>query len=239
MAEKVESHPLDDFEFGKADETSDARNQPYQPLFKRSLLVAGMAFFVLFLASLAASNSADESSVNQVAHAINYAATMILLGACCAMLVAYAIPRFDGQLASQRFTSFRERLTRDLPLLMLSNAIGLVILWGLVLAFAIISSPVLSVILMVGIYLFTGLAATMAVWHKGTLRAYMIGVLTVLFLSTNNNVGILMIWGGMRGNPYLSMSIGSAGIITLAAVSGLICAAYVAVIDRKRSDGLR
>lgn len=239
MADESRGHPLDDdFEFGEAESPGDQRHRPYQPLFSRSLVIAFVAFLVVFLASIASNSAPPRSELQTAAQWIYNAASAVLLVACCAILVAYAIPRFDLVRTQQRLSSLRAGTKSTFPFLLTTNAIGVVSLWGISTLVTMLEDPSMATALGLVMWILMCFAAclgvTIAVWSQGQIRAYMIGFVTFLMMSQNSSMGMWVMLQGISNRPMMALGVGYAIMISLSAMAGLLCAGAVAIVERRK-----
>lgn len=240
----TEPHPLDDFEFGKPDPAENSRVQVHKPLLRWSVIVAAAAFGVIFVSSVMGNNAAFNSGLQRTCTVISGASAMVMLAACAGILFAYRLPHIDIYRLKSGAISAKGWFANGLATLALLNLLLIIGIW----AGAFLLGSTLGWLYALGISFmgicFGGIAATMVVTHTGYLRGYAIGVLTVLtpLLISSLSPAFLMIpmmSGGMRYSgavPMLGSTIFTlAGASTLSCFVGMICACYVALVEKIRS----
>jgi hypothetical protein len=235
MQESAEPHPLDDFEFGKATPVDDSRTRAHKPLLRISVIIAAIAFALVFVFSVLGNNAPFNSTMQQVCYGISNVCAIFMLAACCGILFAYRLPHFDvaqlpsGALAAQGWMS------NSFAVLVAINLMAILLMWASVFFLTGLFGVYLALPLGFGMICLSGLAATMAVFHKGYLRGYAIGLLAVLFMLMNGSFGMMLMmgpgFGGGRGGGA-GYSIGIAILLTIAPFVGLLCAGYVMLIQR-------
>jgi hypothetical protein len=235
MLEGTEPHPLDDFEFGKATPIDDSRTRAHKPLLRISVIVAAVAFALVFVFSLLGNNAPFNSTMQQVCNGISNVSAMIMLAACCGILFAYRLPHIDPVQLRSGALAARGWLSNSFVVLVAINLVAILMMWAGVFFLSGLFGLYFAVPLAIGLICLIGLAATMAVFHRGYLRGYAIGMLAVLVLVMNGGVGMFFMFipgfrGGMGG--VAGYSIGIATLLTIAPFVGVLCAGYVALIEK-------
>lgn len=235
MQESAEPHPLDDFEFGKATPADDSRTRAHKPLLRISVIIAAIAFALVFVFSVLGSNAPFNSTMQQVCNGISNICAMFMLAACCGILFAYRLPHIDvAQLGSGALAA-RGWMSNSFAVLVAVNLMAILLMWVSLFFLSGLFGVYFALPLGFGMICLAGLAATMAVVHKGFLRGYAIGMLAVLFLLMNGSFGMILMmgpgFGGGRGGGA-GYSIGIAILLTIAPFVGLLCAGYVMLIQR-------
>ncbi|MDX1925765.1 MAG: hypothetical protein SFV81_04565 [Pirellulaceae bacterium] len=235
MSDGNEPHPLDDFEFGAATPINDSRTRAHKPLLRISVIVAALSFGAVFVFSLLGNNAPFNSTMQQVCYGVSNVSAMIMLAACCGILFAYRLPHLDpaqirnGALAASGWMSNR------FIVLVGVNIIGILMIWASVFFLSGLFGVYFAVPLGFALLCLTGLAATMAIIHRGYLRGYAVGTLAVLIMLINGNLPMMLMFGGGFGGGMggvAGFSVGIAGMLTIAPLIGLVCAGYVALIER-------
>jgi hypothetical protein len=235
MQDSAEPHPLDDFEFGKATPVDDSRTRAHKPLLRVSVIIAAIAFALVFVFSVLGSNAPFDSMLQKACFGISNVCAMFMLAACCGILFAYRLPHIDvAQLRSGALAA-KGWMSNSFAVLATINLMAILVMWACVFFLSGLFGVFLTLPLGLGMLCLSGLAATMAVFHKGYLRGYAIGMLAVLFVLMNGSFGMLMMmgpgFGGGRGGGA-GYSIGIAILLTIAPLVGLLCAGYVMLIEK-------
>ena len=242
----TEPHPLDDpndFEFGKPDVIDKSRTAANKPLLRWSVIVAAVAFVVIFVTSVMGNNAPFNSLFQRACSTISGMAAMVMLGACAGILFAYRLPHIDVDELSHRMKSgaigAKGWLANGLVTLTLLNMILVIVAWVGAFLLGDVVGWMYALGLVIFTICFTGIAATMVVTHTGYLRGYAIGVLTVLFPVCFGALAVSFFYApylsGARfggGAPAMDAGIiASLMAITTACGVGLICGCYVAAVD--------
>lgn len=245
MADKQTPHPLDlDYE-GLADSAQPRQSppqRPRQPLLRPSLWVAVLALIVLFAASVAAIVGPPGSAMSSAAQVTSRLSGLVMVVALVGVLASYRLASFQTPVARPRKKRAR-RVSTGLGGLVLMNVVGLSLaIVGVALLGNLFGG--LSLLLLWGaMMVWTGLLATMSVWHTSYVRAYAIGSLTTMgfgLLPLSNMVALLGFGG--RGFPWDAMAgaglmhpviIVGASVMTFAVVTGLCCAFYVQLLTNQ------
>jgi hypothetical protein len=235
MSNDVEPHPLDDFEFGKATPVDDSRTRAHKPLLRICVIMAAAAFALVFVFSVLGNNAPFNSTMQQVCNGISNVCAMFMLAACCGILVAYRLPHIDvAQLRSGAITA-QGWMANSFVVLVAINLMAILLMWASVFFLSGLFGVYFALPLGFGMICLAGLAATMAVVHKGYLRGYAVGMLAVLVMLMNGSFGMMLMFGpgfgGGRGG-VAGFSIGLAILLTIAPLVGLLCAGYVMLIQK-------
>jgi hypothetical protein len=220
-------HPLDEDDDFKFSEDAETSQTPVSlPLLRWSMWVAVGGFVAVFLSAVASNNFPANSAAENLSIAINRFSSIVLLVACCSMLLAYRLPYLQN--ATQH--DFRiPGLVNGFSALLIVNVIGLALIWAAVLSPEGSRSQWMRVVLILFASFYAGLMATMAIWHKNFLRAYAVGVLTVLALFFLTGWQIVL--SPVRGFGGPSPSNWPLGIyFSVAVITGLVCAGYVQML---------
>ncbi len=235
MSESVEPHPLDDFEFGKATPIDDSRTRAHKPLLRICVIIAAVAFALVFMFSVLGNNSPFQSTMQQVCNGISNVCALLMLAACCGILFAYRLPHIDPAQLHHGALAARGWMSNSFVMLVGVNLMTIAMMWASVYLLAGLFGVYFSLILGFGLICLTGLAATMAVVHKGYLRGYAVGMLAVIALSTNGGISMMLMFGpgfgGGRGG-LAGYSIGVATMLTIVPLVGLLCAGYVILVQK-------
>jgi len=240
----IEPHPLDEFEFGKPELSDNSRIQAHKPLLRWSVIVAAVAFGVIFVSSVLGNNAPFNSLLQRGCSTISGLGAMVMLAACTGILFAYRLPLIDIDRLKHGAVGAKGWLANGLVTLALLNLLLLLMLW----AGVFLLGGVIGWLYASGIFLFAicfvGVAATMTVTHTGYLRGYAIGVLTVLLplclgvLSMSIFYAPYLGGGRFMGGP-VPMVAGTvmmlAIMLTVACGVGLVCASYAAAVDWVRT----
>ena len=234
MSETSESHPLDEtYEFEGTEPRREYKTSAYLPLLRPSVAVAAGGFICTFLASIATINATPNSLFEFVTGTLTQIGRWVVFVALCGILMAYRIPHIQKLEAPE---GIGEWVHNGYGLLVIANLIGVVLIGGFVLVINAIGIPLFGFLSIPLLYIFTGLMVTMAVWHKNYLRAYAIGVLTVIFLMNSGFSMMLFSFpmggrgGGMGGMNGAYVFVGLA--ICVPPLSGLCCAGYVILLEQ-------
>lgn len=220
------AHPLDEEE---DEPTRPIRRTPwpapvaYSPLLKPSLLVLAISFTVTFLSAVMSSNAQPNSSVERISATVNYASAIVMLVAFSCILIAYRIP-FLRKLKVSR----PPFLAWGFLNLVYANLVLLALVWlGVFLLGP--ASPFSTSFITAFRILFIALLATICTWHDGFVRAYAMGALITITLTSIELPSFSLPL--FRASPSTV-----AGIyITLSALIGLACASYVKALLRYRT----
>ncbi len=240
----TEPHPLDDFEFGKADVVDNSRTQAHQPLLRWSVIVAAVAFGVIFISSILGNNSSFNSILQRGCETVRGFGAIVMLVACGGILFAYRLPHMDVNRMKSGAIAAKGWLANGLVTLGLLNLIlVLAVCGGAFLLGGVVGWVYVSGELLFGVC-FAGVATTMVVTHTGYLRAYGIGVVTVLLPLCIYATSIVLMYppvqtgGGWRGGtaPMLDQTLLRLTVLlTLACGVGMVCASYAAAVDWVRT----
>ena len=233
MPESAEPHPVDDFEFGTATPIDDSRTRAHKPLLRLCVSVAAVAFALVFVFSLLSNNAPFNSILQRVCSGLSNVCAMVMLAACCGILFAYRLPHFDpAQLRTGALTA-SGWMSNRFAVLVVTNLMAILLMWASV--FLISGQLELYFALVLGFVMIclAGLAATMAVVHRGYLRGYAVGMLAVIVLLSNGGVMTMMMFGfGGRPGGLANYSVGVATLLTIAPLVGLLCAGYVIIVQK-------
>ncbi len=239
MPDGTEPHPLDDFEFGKADPIDDSRTRAHKPLLRISVIIAAAAFASVFVFSLIENGAQFNSPMQQLCNGIKNVSAVVMLMACCGVLFAYRLPHIDPVQLRNGALATRGWLSNRFALLIVINLMAILMMWLSVFFLAGLVGVYFAIPLGFVIVCLVGLVATMAVVHKGYLRGYAVGTLAVLLLIMNGGLGMFFMFiPGFRGGTggVAGYSIAIATLLTIAPLVGLVCAGYVAVIEKFSRD---
>ena len=233
MPESAEPHPLDDFEFGKASPSDDSRTRAHKPLLRICVIIAGVAFALVFVFSLLGNNAPFNSILQQVGSGISNVCAMIMLAACCGILFAYRLPHIDPAQLRSGALSARGWMANRLVVLGVINLIAILLMWASVFLISGLLGVYFTLVLGFVLVCLAGLAATMAVIHRGYLRGYAVGMLAVIVLLSNVGVMTMMIFSFRGGSGSGAVySVGVATLLTIAPLVGLLCAGYATIVQR-------
>lgn len=235
MSDGTEPHPLDDFEFGAATPINDSRTRAHKPLLRISVIVAALSFGAVFVFSLLGNNAQFNSTMQQICFGVSNVSAMIMLAACCGILFAYRLPHLDPAQIRNGALTARGWMSNRFAVLVGLNLIAILMMWASVFFLSGLFGVFFVVPLGFAMLCLAALAATMSVVHRGYVRGYAIGTLTVLILLMNGNFAMMLAFGpgfggGMGGVAGFSVAIATA--MTIAPLLGLVCAGYVALIER-------
>ena len=235
MSESAGPHPLDDFEFGTATPIDDSRTRAHKPLLRICVIIAAVAFALVFVFSVLANNAVFNSTMQQVCYGISNVCAFFMLVACCGILFAYRLPHIDPAQLRKGAIAARGWMSNSFVVLVGVNLMAIAMMWASVYLLSGIFGVYFSLVLGFGLICLTGLAATMVVVHKGFLRGYAVGMLAVLALSMNGGMSMMLMFGsgfgGGRGG-VAGYSIGVATMLTIVPLVGLLCAGYVILVQK-------
>ena len=233
MSEVRAPHPLDDddVEFGTARKLE--RALVHEPLLRLGTRVSIVGFIVLFISAVVTAAAPPNSSIEIVGSRLNYWSGAALLVGCCAILVAYRIPHLKP-------TALRlGRWSHGSPgfrTLVGANLLGyFLVVAVLALLFSAPALRSVIFILLIGLIpVLSGLLLTMALWHTGYVRAYAVGVLTVMaiLLYSGYSLYILSLSSGLP--PYYVGMLQLMVPLGLAILTGMVCAGYVHALSAYR-----
>jgi hypothetical protein len=232
VSDSIEPHPLDqDWDDEKPAAKVRLRTNAYMPLLKLSIWTAIGSAIVILIATLGLLIASPNSIFERGCGLVHTIGRWILLIACCGIFVAYRIPKtqIDLKLNASRW------IWNGFTSLIFLNMVGvLLVTAGVVLVTTTSGTLVMWIPILVAF--FSGMLATIAVWHRGFVRAYAIGTLTSLFFvaSTGASVFLLMLVSS-RGRPSLDFSfLVTVIFVGLPPVTGIICAGYVIILENSR-----
>lgn len=238
MSGSTDPHPLDDFEFGNATSIDDSRTRAHKPLLRLSAIIAAASFGLVFVFSVLASNSVFNSTAYQVYMALSNVSSVIMLVACCGMLIAYRLPHLDPAQFRSGAVVAGGWLSNRFVVLVGINLMAIFLMWACVYLISGLVGGFFTLVLGFGALCVGGLAATMAVVHKGYLRGYAVGMLAALILLLNGSMNMMFVIGpGFRGGVG-GYSIVVAIMLTLTSMVGLLCGGYVLLIQQFTRDPL-
>lgn len=251
MSEGREPHPLDDIEISPGASKQRSSSAATQPLLRYSVWVIAGSFAVLVLSGIGTSVAEPNSFFESLSSALNRLSGLVMLAGFCGVLLAYRIP-YLLQLSDQRAQSHSPILAEAAPLrskrrelgsamsayarLVVINVVAYIAICVVFAGFLL--DPWLGMwgmIFFLGlIAVYAGLLVTMAIWHTNYLRAYAVGVLTVIVLMLHSAGGMTLMMmqrGGRTGSPAWTQLAIPLGIALL---TGLICAGYVTLLTGYR-----
>jgi hypothetical protein len=233
MSDGIEPHPLDDFEFGAATPNADSRTRAHKPMLRISVIIAALAFGAVFVFSLLGNGAQFNSTMQQVCYGVSNISAMIMLAACCGILFAYRLPHIDPEQLRNGALTARGWMSNNFTVLVGLNLIAILMMWASVFFLSGLFGVYFVLLLGFAMLCLAGLAATMALIHRGYLQAYGVGLLAILFMLLNGSIPMMMMFGpgGGRGG-FAGYSIGIATMLTIAPLVGLVCAGYAALIQK-------
>ena len=238
MSEGHRPHPLDDNEDEPQAGWENRTSVAYQPLLKISLITVAASFTVLFTSALATSFAEPSSLFETLSSSLNRLSGLVLLVGFCGILVAYRIP-YLKRLAAEH----RSRIVAKSGYAQLvgANVVGYFITVFVI--YLLLMEPLLRafaiVVALGALAMFCGLLVTMAMWHTGYVRAYAVGVLTVIVLTLQTGGGLMLFTLPWRGVGSSSVIFPGALLLGIALLTGLICAGYVSVLRKYRQSASR
>ncbi len=198
-------------------------------------IIAAIAFATVFVFSLIGNGAPYNSLMQRVCSGISNVSAVVMLTACCGILIAYRLPHLDPAQLRRGALAARGWLSNRFAVLIACNLIAILMMWVCVFFISGLFGVYFALPLGFLMVCSVGLVATMAVVHRGFLRGYAIGMLAVLLLVMNGGMGMFFMFiPGFRGGTggVAGYSIGIASVLTIAPLVGLLCAGYVAVIER-------
>lgn len=235
---RVDRHPLDrdDAEDAISSKRPPAAARAHQPLLRASVKVVIGSFAVCFVAGLISVNAAPNSTLESIASTAHRLGLIALLIAFCAILVAYRLPQLNQNSIPRKRPMPRDRLFGPgFAALVALNVLGSIMALGVLLSFSIWLGP-----LLVGLFTYlsaisAGLLVTIAIWHSGYLRAYAIGTLAVLVMSTQSSGMSFLYMASMSGSMRAMSNPWPLAIqILIAPFTGVLCAGYVCLLEHMR-----
>ncbi len=230
-------HPLDqDDEV----EYSVVRAVPnaYRPLLKWSVRCAIVAGIFVAAASTVTAVAQPFSPISTTADYVFRVSAGAAMLACFGILAAYRVPQAKA-VGLQRFNKPKGRALNIVVLLGL-NAVVLVAMWGgwVAVSQTSVLQQQVAAFLPALPFVVSGLSVTMIVFHTGVLRAYGIGVAVVSVMqaqSFNSLFGMQLRGFTTSGMDFVLSQVFN---LTIALVTGLLTAIYVAVVVRPPSSQL-
>ena len=224
-----EPHPLDAddcFEFSR--EPSREGAKAGSRLLRLCLIVLIASAGVAFLSGVAASNASPNSPVENIGSAANRISAVVMLVAFCGILLAYRLPQWKNAAFDVDSLLW---LRSGYLTLCFANGAGLGIALGIGWLVAPLLGNSLSGIVAALLCIYIALLVTMVAWHTGFVKAYAIGVLTVMGLEAIPFLSLVSAWtyGQLRGGRAFNWQ-WSVMLLT-AVAAGLICAGYVRLLE--------
>lgn len=225
-----EVHPLDrDY----SSSTPPARGVAieYDEKFRRiGVVIFAAGFITVFLMAVFLGNVRGNDRLESIAGGIHRLGMILILVGGLVIIVAYRLPQLRGQTMPKGLVRWDAAVS--FHGLISWNVIAFLFLVPASYLVQQIQSPAVYFMVFSGtISIFSAFLATVAVWHRGHLRGYALGVLVPLVLLGNQpfmygSVG----WGrGAGTNHLLTVS------LAIMLLSGLLCAGYVAWLEAGRA----
>lgn len=220
---------------------ADYGDTPHEPsnatskrLIKGSLAILVLGAFVALIAGVVSNVAVPQSIAERTASWINRVGIFAMLFAFVIMLIAFRLQQLGNVFKS---IQFGKRNWRAFPILLVANVVG----FGLF-AFVVSAASNLfgSWAVFVGVALSStvaSLAATMAIHHRGSLRAYGVGVLVTFMLQLCGFTTILLFSGAIY-TRNAALAGGNTPLLVLQALAcfnGLVCAAYAEIVKPRTS----
>jgi len=225
----LETHPLDrDYSMPVQPRLPTA--VAYYPKLRRVGVITFVAGFVtVFLAAIVLGSFRGSGSIETVGSSIHRFAMFIVLIGGCLIILAYRLPHLEAITRATRRKSGMNNGPRFLSLVFL-NIVGF---FAIVLAaylYRWIDSPVLHYLVNGSLTITCALMVTIAVWHRGFIRAYAIGVLVALLM--NSFSSLIFLTGGYWMRDHVLMLL--VNLVTIQ-ISGLTCAGYVCLMESAKA----
>lgn len=227
---EYEVHPLD------RDYSEPAPKKTKRPLSGDGALVRigaigfGAGFLVLLGAAIVVSNAPPGGVFETIGSYLHQFGMLIILGAGLSVLIAYRAPKIREMVRHGKFSAPAKGISFGSLLI-----VNLVVFVAVILfAYALTNAPSPYFVFLSLTSLLSLSAAWMVImiiWHDGMLRGFAIGVLSGLVF--NGIFGLIVANGpfyGVRGTVLLATHLG------LIQLSGLLCAAYVGVLEQSRRN---
>ncbi|NND99819.1 MAG: hypothetical protein HKN47_21065 [Pirellulaceae bacterium] len=235
--DEYDIHPLDR-DYSSDDQPQSRRlsqiatELPYDPKWRR-FGVAGLAggLIVVFLSAIAISNLQGIRPAESIAYGVNRLGMFVMLVGAVLIVLAYRLPYLRGKNYPERFASLFRQPGSYVGLLQ-ATALGYAAV--AVLSFlvpATVGSTTGAMLLNFLCTLLFGFMITVAIWHRGFLRAFGVTVAAGVFFQLNFSGWFsysLVTSGNFNFRPVL------LGNLAIVLVSGLICAGYVCLLERKQ-----
>lgn len=190
----------------------------------------GAGFLVLLGAAIVVSNAPPGGVFETIGSYLHQFGMVIILGAGLSVLIAHRAPKIREMVRHGRFKAPARGIS-FIGLLL----VNLVVFVAVILfAYALTNAPSPYFVFLSITSLLSLSAAWMVImiiWHDGILRAFGIGVLSGLVF--NGVFGLIVANGpffGVTGTVVLATHLG------LIQLSGLLCAAYVGVLEQSRRN---
>lgn len=225
-----EIHPLDR-DYSTPVESSRGESDSSHPLLlRRGVFVFIASFITVLLSSIALGNWPSGGWVESVGSVVHRLAMFSVLIGAGMILAAYRLPAAIPT-HSESNHGKRAGVKRGLRTLIVANvAVYIAVIMLFYLATTLSSGTLNYLLLIWTLTLICSLMVVMIVWHQGFLRAYAIGVLIALLISVVTSVfGFNFGMWGSRGELFVAIHLGTV------LVSGLVCAAYVAMLEASRA----
>ncbi len=224
-------HPLDR-DYSVPTQTPSEVALSYDPkLRKLGTITFAAGLIVMFLAAVVISNFVGNRSVEffaSIAHRLG-----MVLGLIGAILVVAAYRWEQLKNLLQSADGQKRRLPGGSPLAILCglNVLGFAVVAVVAYALAGLQTPMMYYVVFNGITsLLCALMVTIAIWHRGFIQAYAIGVLVPLLLNVFS--GLFSFGGGFAGgfagNDFRALVLTNLAIYQ---VCGLVCGAYVFLLN--------
>ncbi len=224
---------------GAGEDVKEGASNAVRAILRPSVILLIASAIVMFLSAVGSSNAPASSFLEHASSFLHRASMIAMLVAFIGILVAYRLPMLSASLENSGIKRHRRRwLSSEVQILLLASGLVLVWVWGTAwTGYAILTQVNFAVL-----YVIAGLLANMAILHNGTVRSFAIGVLgTILLVSYQfNSIVMAFVMGGFSGmgrrGDFRGLSIGFAIAVTLAIVSGLVCAFYHGWVEKVRAN---
>jgi hypothetical protein len=231
-------HPLDR-DYSNPSESLPRSGMNFDPQWRRrGAVVFGVGLALMFMSAIVLSNVSQNSTIEAVGSFGHRAGMFVGLLGGLIVVAAYRWEQIKSFIESAK-SDRGQPTNRPFITLFVLNLVA----FGLIAMLAYVAHNIRSEWMI--FFLYRGLSlvmcafmVTLVIYHRGFLRAYGVGVLVPLGLNAINSTYMLnMIYGagrmGTRDWNSRAMFLSNYGVYL---VSGLICAGYVMLIEKPKSD---
>ena len=226
---EYEIHPLDRDYSQPIEKPIRRRGSADGVMIRLGAFGFGAGFLVLLLAAVAISNSSPGGTVETIVSYLHRIGMLIMLMAGTVVILAFRAPNFRSSVMTGNYSFFTKPMT--LGRLMLLNLIGFVLFSTLVLLSFQLGNLMLTDVLCVVLFsIAASVMVTIAIWHRGLVRAFAIGAITSVLC--NGMFGLTAVMSGyFRSRGFNGVLLNLA----VMQISGLVCAFYVSRLEKTKN----
>jgi hypothetical protein len=236
-----EPRPVDEiYEIHPLDRDYSSPTQPpripaieFHPKVRRiGATVFAAGFLTVFLAAILLGNVRGSGLMESIASGVHRAGMVLILVGGILVILAYRLHQLKGISIRLPDGKIQWNVMQSYRALVLWNVVGFLVIVPILHLLQSIRSPVFYFLIFNGMLtLVCGFLATVAIWHRGFIRAYAVGVLVSLLLRGHNPFLFSFNgWGGTAGVQFLP-----AISLAITLITGLVCGGYVCLLESASS----